>query len=57
MNKTPEQMARDKIDDLLNQAGWVIQDRNTIKLAPDCAVAIREYPTDNGPANYVLFLD
>ncbi|HLP57656.1 MAG TPA: DEAD/DEAH box helicase family protein, partial [Candidatus Deferrimicrobium sp.] len=57
MNKTPEQMARDKIDDQLEQAGWLIQDRNKIKLAPDCAVAVREYPTDSGPADYVLFLD
>lgn len=53
MNKSPEQIARDNIDDQLEQTGWLIQDRNKIKLAPDCAVAVREYPTDSGPAPLV----
>jgi type I restriction enzyme R subunit len=57
MNQTPEQIARDNIDDQLEQAGWVIQDKNNINLGPDAGVAVREYSTDSGTADYVLFFD
>ena len=56
-NQNPEQIARDKIDALLEQSGWIIQDRKKINLGYDCAVAVREFPTDNGIADYMLFLD
>jgi len=29
-NKTPEQIARDRIDRMLTQAGWSVQDKNQI---------------------------
>ncbi|WP_034261061.1 type I restriction endonuclease subunit R [Altibacter lentus] len=56
-NQTPEQIARDKIDAMLIKAGWVLQSKDKINLAANKGVAIREYQTDVGPADYVLFVD
>ncbi len=57
MNQNPEQIARDKIDAMLIASGWVIQSKNNINLAASLGVAVREYQTDVGPADYVLFVD
>ena len=54
---TPESKARQQIDQKLGQAGWVIQDMKQIDLAAGMGVAVREYPTDSGPADYVLFVN
>lgn len=56
-NQNPEQIARDEIDDLLKAAGWSVQDKNTIDLHDGPGQAVREYQTDVGPADYVLFVD
>jgi type I restriction enzyme R subunit len=56
-NQNPEQIARDKIDAMLVKAGWVIHSKDKINLAANKGVAIREYQTDVGPADYVLFVD
>ncbi len=56
-NRTPEQKARDKIDLMLDQAGWIVQSKNEVNLSAGKGVAIREYQTDIGPADYVLFVD
>jgi len=56
-NQNPEQKARDKIDLLLNDAGWVVQDKNKIDFKAGLGVAVREYPTYVGPADYVLFVE
>ena len=56
MNQNPEQIARDLIDDQLEASGWVIQNKNQINLASHIGVAVREYTTDVGPADYVLFV-
>jgi type I restriction enzyme, R subunit len=53
---TPETKARQEIDQRLTQAGWVVQDMKELNLAAGVGVAIREYPTDSGPADYVLFV-
>lgn len=53
---TPEAKARQQIDQKLEQAGWVIQDLKQLDLAAGAGVAVREYPTDSGPADYVLFI-
>ena len=53
---TPETKARQLIDQKLEQAGWVIQDMKQLNLAAGMGVAVREYPTDSGPADYVLFV-
>ncbi len=54
---TPEEKARLKIDQKLEQAGWVVQDKNQINLSAGQGVVVREYSTDTGPADYVLFVD
>ncbi len=54
---TPEALARSRIDTRLEQAGWVVQDMKQLNLGAGPGVAVREYPTDSGPADYVLFVD
>ncbi|MBF0302274.1 MAG: DEAD/DEAH box helicase family protein [Desulfamplus sp.] len=56
-NQNPEQKARDKIDNLLVQAGWTVQHKNKINFSASRGVAVREYQTDVGPADYMLFVD
>ncbi len=56
-NQTPEQIARDRIDAMLVIAGWIIQPKGKINLGQGKGVAVREYQTDVGPADYVLFVD
>ena len=56
-NRTPEQQARDTIDAKLEQAGWRVQSRRKINFAAGPGIAVREYQTDIGPADYVLFVD
>jgi len=57
VNQNPEQIARDKIDKMLAASGWKIQDRKAIDWSAGTGIAVREYPTDIGPADYVLFVD
>lgn len=57
MNQNPEQIARDKIDSLLEQAGWKIQSKSKIDFSAGLGIAVREYQTDAGPADYVLFVN
>lgn len=56
-NQNPEQKARDRIDTLLLASGWVVQDNKKIDFSVATGIAIREYPTDTGPADYALFVD
>ena len=56
-NQNPEQKARDNIDALLMQAGWIVQSAKKIDLNAGQGQAVREYQTDVGPADYVLFVD
>ena len=55
-NQNSEQKARDNIDAMLNHAGWVIQDKKKINLNASLGVAVREYQSDAGIADYVLFV-
>ena len=57
MYKTPEQTARDNIDKMLERSDWVVVDKNTINWGLGPGLAVREYQTDAGPADYVLFVD
>ena len=57
VNQTPEQKARDNIDAMLGQAGWLVQDKKKIDFGDGFGIAIREYQTDVGPADYVLFIN
>jgi len=54
---TPEAKARQYIDQKLELSGWVIQDTKQLNLGAGVGVAVREYPTDTGPADYVLFIN
>ena len=54
---TPEAKARQLIDQKLEAAGWVVQDTKELNLGAGPGVAVREYPTDTGPADYVLHVD
>lgn len=56
-NRKPEQLARDQIDEILEQAGWVVQSKDQIDFSAGPGIAVREYQTDVGPADYVLFVD
>ncbi len=56
-NQNPEQKARDTIDALLRQVGWVVQHAKKIDLNVGLGQAVREYQTDVGPADYVLFVN
>ncbi len=56
-NQNPEQIARDRIDALLAQSGWKVQNRKAINFNAGLGIAVREYPTDIGPVDYVLFVD
>ncbi len=57
MNQNPEQLARDRIDQQLIACGWLVQDKKSFNLAAGPGVAIREYQTNVGPADYVLFVN
>ena len=54
---TPESHARVLIDRKLEAAGWIVQDVKTVNLGAGLGVAVREYPTDTGPADYLLFVN
>ncbi len=56
-NRNPEQVARDHIDELLKQAGWKVQSLKKINPNDGIGQAVREYQTDVGPADYVLFVN
>jgi type I restriction enzyme, R subunit len=55
-NQNPEQIARDQIDKHLKEAGWIVQSKAAIDFSAGPGIAVREYQTDIGPADYVLFV-
>jgi len=57
VNQNPEQIARDNIDKQLTACGWIIQSIKQVNLNAGVGVAVKEYLTDVGPADYVLFVD
>ena len=57
MNATPEQIARRKIDSLLEVAGWVVQDMAGFNRNAAPGVAVREFQLPAGPCDYLLFVD
>lgn len=54
---TPEERAREQIDSLLFSAGWSVQNYKQLNLGASLGVAVREYPTETGPADYMLFIE
>lgn len=56
-NQNPEQQARDRIDARLAEAGWLVQSKKELNPHAALGVAVREYQTEIGPADYVLFVE
>ncbi|MBV9007751.1 MAG: DEAD/DEAH box helicase family protein, partial [Verrucomicrobia bacterium] len=55
---TPEELARQNIDALLKQCGWIIQKRSEINLSGGRGIAITEGLLKGGDeADYLLFVD
>ena len=58
MTITPEDKAREIIDEQLIKAGWVIQNRSDFDRTASLGVAVREFlMDDNTEADYLLFVD
>src|SRR6266568_1172020 len=53
----PEERAREQIDSLLEQAGWLVQDFERMNLGASHGVAVREFSLPSGTADYLLFID
>lgn len=54
---TPEQRARQNIDNNLKTAGWAVQSLNDFNPSSNFGIAVTEYPTKSGNADYLLFVD
>ena len=53
----PEDVAREKIDQMLKDSGWIIQDYEDLDLSVGYGVAIREYPFSKEASDYALFVN
>jgi len=53
----PEERARQKIDQLLEAAGWAVQNFKELNLGASLGVAVRDFPLKSGFADYMLFVD
>lgn len=53
----PEEKARQRIDQLLEAAGWNIQELRDLNLGASPGVAVREFPLKSGAADYLNFVD
>jgi len=53
---TPEAKARVNIDKMLSEAGYVLQDMREFNRTASLGVAVREFPTESGPVDYLLFV-
>lgn len=54
---TPEQIARQEIDKLLEAAGWALQNPDEFNRNASLGVAVREFQLTTGPCDYLLFVD
>jgi len=54
---SPEDQARERIDALLEQCGWILQNRRTINFSAGRGIAVREGLLKGGEADYLLFGD
>jgi type I restriction enzyme R subunit len=53
----PEDEARQNIDKMLGESGWVIQDFKNFDLSAGFGIAIREYPLSKNHSDYALFVN
>jgi len=56
-HRTPEELAREKIDAMLDLSGWVVQDRSAVNLSAGRGVAVCELSFKRGEPDYTLFVD
>ncbi len=56
---TPEDKAREKIDQALQKAGWTVQDTKAANLTAGRGIALRNFPlvSGHGFADYLLYID
>jgi type I restriction enzyme R subunit len=54
---TPEQEAREEIDDQLHQTGWAVQSADEMDITAARGVAVSEFPLETGFADYLLYGD
>lgn len=54
---TPEAKTRIEIDKKLTASGYVIQDMKEFNPTAALGVAVREFPTNSGPVDYLIFID
>jgi type I restriction enzyme, R subunit len=54
---SPEELARENIDKLLTECGWIIQDYKQLNLSAGRGIAIREVPLKKGRCDYLLLID
>jgi len=54
-NQNPEQIARDKIDLMLKEAGWIVQSKNEVDLGAGRGVALREYQAETNALQHLCF--
>ena len=52
---TPEQKARQKIEQQLVQCGWIVQNYRDMNISAGPGVAIREFPLKTGSADWLLY--
>ncbi|WP_304238324.1 DEAD/DEAH box helicase family protein, partial [Jiulongibacter sediminis] len=57
INQNPEQVARDRIDEMLRNSGWKVQSKKNTDLSAGLGVALRETNTVSGSADYILFVN
>src|SRR5215213_2074394 len=57
MPSSPEQKARHRIDKLLEQCGWIVQDMAEMNISAGSGIAVREFPLSTGFADYLLYVD
>jgi len=56
---TPEERARETIDEKLAESGWIVQHRQNVNLQAGPGVIVREFPliAGHGYADYLLFVE
>lgn len=51
----PEEKARQEIDRQLAACGWTVQDHKSMNLSAGSGLAVREFPLETGPVDYLLY--
>src|SRR5271155_1832016 len=54
---TPEQQARQDIDQQLERCGWTVQSFRGMNISAGLGVAVREFHLKSGLADYLLYAD